>query len=229
MENEKLRGYGTAVTIRVLLADDHALMREGLRAILSRDGGGIEVVGEAASGLEAIEMCRELAPDLVIMDVAMADVNGVEATRRILERDDSIRVVALSSHNDSRFIAEMLRAGAAAYVLKENAYRELRRAIDAVRRGSTYLCPQAAGKAAHIIRDSSSGNGSPWELLGAREREVLQLIAEGLSSPDIAGRLHIATNTVDTHRRNIMRKLDLHNVVEITRYAIREGLTRLDD
>ncbi|HZX21908.1 MAG TPA: response regulator transcription factor [Woeseiaceae bacterium] len=213
---------------RVLLADDHALMREGLRSILERDAA-LEVVGEAGSGLEAVQLCKELSPDIVIMDVAMDDLNGVEATRRILGRQNGIRIVALSSHNDSRFIAEMLRAGAAAYVLKENAYSELRRALKAVQRGDTYLCPAAAGQAANLIRDSESGPGTPWQSLGPREREVLQLIAEGHSTPDIAERLCISANTVDTHRRNIMRKLELHNVVELTRYAIREGLTRVDD
>ncbi len=213
---------------RVLLADDHALMREGLRSILEREAG-LEIVGEAASGREAVDMCRELVPELVIMDVAMGDLNGIEATRRIRDRNDSVGVIALSSHNDSRFIAEMLRAGAAAYVLKENAYSELRRALKAVKRGDTYLCPGAAGQAAILIRDPESGRDTPWQMLGPREREVLQLIAEGHSTPDIAERLCISANTVDTHRRNIMRKLDLHNVVELTRYAIREGLTRVDD
>jgi len=213
---------------RVLLADDHALMREGVRSILEREPG-VEVVGEAASGREAVSMCRELSPEVVIMDVAMDDLNGMEATRRIRERGDSVRVIALSSHNDSRFIAEMIRAGAAAYVLKENAYSELRRALKAVQRGDTYLCPAAAGQAADLIRNPGSGGGTPWQILGPREREVLQLIAEGHSSPDIAERLCISANTVDTHRRNIMRKLELHNVVELTRYAIREGLTRVDD
>lgn len=213
---------------RVLLADDHALMREGLRSILDRDAA-VEVVGEAGSGLEAMQLCKELNPDIVIMDVAMDDVNGVEATRRILGRHSGVRVIALSSHNDSRFIAEMIRAGAAAYVLKENAYSELRRALQAVQRGDTYLCPAAAGQAADLIRNPGSGGGTPWQILGPREREVLQLIAEGHSSPGIAERLCISANTVDTHRRNIMRKLELHNVVELTRYAIREGLTRVDD
>ena len=216
------------MTTRVLLADDHALMREGLRAILTRESD-MEVVGEASSGLEAVELCRTLSPDIVIMDVAMEDLNGVEATRRIRERDSSIRIVALSSHCDSRFIAQMLRAGASAYVLKENAYGELRRALKAVLRDSTFLCPASAAKAAQIISETEPGSESPWQALGAREREILQLLAEGLSTPDIAERLHISSNTVDTHRRNIMRKLDLHNVVELTRYAIREGLTCVDD
>lgn len=216
------------MAIRVLLADDHALMREGLRSILSREPE-VEVVGEAASGREAIELCRELEPEVVIMDVAMEDLNGVEATRRIRERDSSVRVIALSSHNDSRFIAEMIRAGAAAYVLKENAYAELRRALKAVQRGATYLCPGSASQAAAIIRETDSAKGTPWQILGAREREVLQLIAEGLSTPDVADRLGISANTVETHRRNIMRKLDLHNAVELTRYAIREGLTKVGD
>src|SRR6056297_675460 len=150
---------GRGMNARVLLADDHALMREGLRSILDRDAT-VEVVGEAGSGLEAVQLCKELNPDIVIMDDGMDDVNGVEATRRILGRHNSVRVIALSSHNDSRFIAEMIRAGAAAYVLKENAYSELRRALQAVQRGDTYLCPAAAGQAASLIRDPGSGRGT---------------------------------------------------------------------
>lgn len=209
--------------LRVLLADDHALMREGLHAILSRHDG-IEVVGEATSGFEAVEMCRRLSPDVVIMDVAMDDLNGAEATRRMRQWDSSIRIVALFSQEDSRFMAPMLQTGASAYVLKENAYTELRHAFDAIQRGCTFLCP-----AARSLRDSNHSAASPYELLGPREQEVLQLLAEGYTTPEIAERLHISPNTVDTHRRNIMRKLDLHNVVELTRYAIREGLSCVDD
>jgi two-component system NarL family response regulator len=212
------------MTIRVLIADDHALMREGLAAILETEPD-IEVIGEAASGREAIDMARELEPDVILMDVAMPDVNGVEATRQIRERNESIKVLALSSHNDSRFIAAILRAGASGYVLKGNAFQELRKGLMAVQQGKTYLCPGVSEVAAEIIRESGSPSDSVYERLGAREREVLQLLAEGLSSAEIGKRLHISPSTVETHRRNIMRKLDLHNAVELTRYAIRHGLT----
>jgi len=223
-----LAAKGEGLGIKVLIADEHTLMREGLRSILTREDG-VEIIGEASSGLGVLELCLEAVPDVVVMDVAMEDLNGVEATRRLRQRHAGVRVIALASHNDGRLMAEMLRAGASGYVLKENAYTELSRALDAVSRGSTYLCPGAAGKAAEIIQDTEAPRGSAWDVLGDREREVLQLLAEGLTSAEIAGKLHIAPNTVETHRRNIMRKLDLHNVVELTRYAIREGLTRVDD
>lgn len=214
--------------IKVLIADDHALMREGLRSVLEREDG-IEIIGEASSGLEVLELCREAAPDIVVLDVSMEDLNGVEATRRLRERHENVRVIALASHGDSRLMAQVLRAGASGYLLKENAYSELRPALDAVHRGSSYLCPGVTARAAEIIQDTEAPRGSAWDILGDREREVLQLLAEGLTTPEVAEKLHIAPNTVDTHRRNIMRKLDLHNVVELTRYALREGLTRLDD
>lgn len=213
--------------IRVLIVDDHAMMREGLVVILSRDRD-IEIVGQAESGLEAVRLCLELEPDVVVMDVVMGEVNGIEATRRILARQPDVRIVGLSSHKDSRYLAEMLRAGALAYVLKEEAYGELRKAIERVRKGETYLCPAVVPIAGEMIRESAVPSSSVYELLGSREREVLQLLAEGLSAPQIAERLSISPSTVETHRRNIMRKLDIHNVVELTRYAIREGLTRVD-
>lgn len=215
------------MSIRVLIADDHAIMRDGLVAILSRDRD-IDIVGEAETGAEAVRLCRELRPDVVIMDIAMNDLNGIEATRQILRRQEDIRVVALSSHKDSRYLAEILRAGAMAYVLKEDAYRELRSAIDHALRGELYLCPAITSVAGEIIRKSPDTRGSAYALLGNREREVLQLLAEGLSTPKIAKHLNISPNTVETHRRNIMQKLDIHNIVELTRYAIREGLTHVD-
>ncbi|SRR6056297_120139 len=210
---------------KVLLADRHGLVREGLRAILARDAS-IQVVGEAASGLDTVRLASEQAPEVVIMDVDMKDLGGGEIVRRIHARHRETRVIALSV--DTRLVADMLRAGVAAYLLKESAYTELRRAVDAVCRGGTYLCPRAASAAAQAIRESTDSRAPASRHLGAREREVLRLLAEGLSAPQIAATLHIAPTTVETHRRNIMRKLDLHNVVELTRYAIREGLTTLD-
>lgn len=218
---------GHNMSIRVLIVDDHAMMRDGLVAMLSRDPE-IEIAGEAESGLEAVRLCPELEPDVVIMDVTMDDLNGIEATRQILGRQPEIRIIGLSSHKESRYLSEMLRAGALAYVLKENTYGELRTAIDRVRRGQTYLSPKVAKLGAEFMREPVAPGGSAYELLGDREREILQLLAEGLSAPQIADRLSIAASTVDTHRRNIMNKLDIHNVVELTRYAIREGLTQVD-
>jgi DNA-binding NarL/FixJ family response regulator len=211
------------VTLRVLLVDDHELMRQGLRSIVERDDG-IEVVGEAASGREAVALASTLAPHVVVMDVAMQDMNGIEATRQVRNACPGVRVVALSSHSDSRYVTAMLDAGASGYVLKANAYDDLRRAIDAARRGKTYLCADVTESVVTASLRGETG-ASP---LTAREREVLQLLAEGLSSPEIGRRLFVATSTVETHRRNVMRKLGKHSVADLTKYAIREGLTSLE-
>jgi DNA-binding NarL/FixJ family response regulator len=216
------------VSIRVLLVDDHELMREGLRAILEKEPD-VEVIGEAQSGREAVEQVRALAPDLVIMDVAMKDLNGIEATRQIRAANGGTKVVALSSYSDRRYVTAILAAGASAYVLKANAYDNLRRAVDAVIQGKGYLCPEVAGAVIDVATASRPSDSSVYFLLGPREREVLQLLAEGLTSPQIAARLHVSTATVDSHRRNLMGKLGIHSVAELTKYAIREGLTPLEE
>jgi DNA-binding NarL/FixJ family response regulator len=212
---------------RLLLVDDHELMRDGLRSILDREKN-VEVVGEAASGREAVELARALAPDVVVMDVAMKDLNGIEATRQIRAECPGVKVIALSSHSDSRYVSAILDAGACGYVLKANAYDDLRRAVEAARQGKSYLCPEVTQA---VVGASLRGTGSPSDpgtSLSPREREVLQLLAEGLTSPQIGKRLFVATTTVDTHRRNVMRKLGIHSVADLTKYAIREGLTSLD-
>ena len=212
--------------IRVLLVDDHGLMREGLRSILERESD-VEVVGEAASGRAAVELARTLEPDVVIMDVAMKDSNGIEATRQLRSAQPNIKVIALSSHSDSRYVSAMLDAGACGYVLKANAYDELRRALVAAKQDKSYLSPDVTesvvGRRGERELDPSHASLSP------REKEVLQLLAEGLSSPQIAKRLYIATSTVESHRRSVMRKLRIHSVADLTKYAIREGLTSLED
>jgi two-component system NarL family response regulator len=211
--------------LRVLLVDDHELMRQGLRSILEREGD-VEVVGEAASGRAALELARTLAPDVVVMDVAMQDQNGIEATRQIRAACPNVKVLALSSHSDARYVTAMLEAGACGYVLKANAYDDLRRALDAARRGRSYLCADVTES---VVGASLRGAGAtPVAQLSGREREVLQLLAEGLSSPEISQRLFVATSTVETHRRNIMRRLGIHSVADLTKYAIREGLTSLE-
>jgi two-component system NarL family response regulator len=216
------------MTLRVLLVDDHELMREGLRSILAREPD-VEVVGEAADGRAALQLARTLTPDIVIMDVAMQDQNGIEATRQIRSSCPDVKVLALSSHSDPRYVTAMLDAGACGYVLKANAYDDLRRALDAARRGRSYLCADVTD----AVVSSSMHGGSAVQAaarvrLSGREREVLQLLAEGLSSPEIGKRLFVATSTVDTHRRNIMRKLAIHSVADLTKYAIREGMTSLE-
>lgn len=216
------------MTYRILLVDDHELMREGLRSILEKEND-IEVVGEAADGRSAVMLARKLEPDIVLMDVVMKDLNGIESTRQILAESPRVKVIALSSHADERYVQAILEAGASGYVLKANAYDNLRSAIDAVGRGKSYLSPEVTEAVIQASRGGTELRADPLRAgLSPREKEVLQLLAEGLSSPEIGHRLFVATNTVETHRRNIMRKLDLHSVADLTKYAVREGLTSLE-
>src|SRR5687767_1396045 len=215
--------------IRVLLVDDHQMMREGLIALLG-GASDIDVVGEAADGRTALDLVRTLKPDVVVMDVGMAGLNGVEATRRIRTEHPSARVIALSTHTDARYIHHMLEAGACGYVLKISAHEELLRALRAASRGLTYLSAEIAGL---VVQRSTHAHTqaevSAYTTLGAREREVLQLVAEGKTSSETAQQLHISIKTVETHRRNIAQKLGLRGTAELTKYAVREGLTSLGD
>lgn len=211
--------------ITLLLVDDHVLLREGLRSVLEQRPG-IKVVGEASDGREALQLMTKLSPQIVVMDIGMRTMNGIEATRRIRAQYPKVKVVALSTHSDQRYVLEMLRAGASGYVLKEAAAEELYRAIKAVRRNLKYLSADVAG----IIVDSyvdatQADSATPYSELTSRERQVLQFIAEGHSSPQISQQLHLSVSTVDAHRRNIMKKLDLHSIAALTKYAVREGLT----
>jgi DNA-binding NarL/FixJ family response regulator len=211
---------------RILLVDDHALMREGLRSILAREED-VEIVGEASGGREAVSLSRTLAPDVVVMDVGMKDLNGIDATRQIRREFPAVQVIALSSHSDSRYVSAILDAGACGYVLKANAYADLRKALQAARQGKSYLCPDVTKGVVDASLHGTLSRPDP-SVLSEREREVLQLLAEGLSSPQIGKRLFVATSTVDTHRRSIMRKLAIHSVADLTKWAIREGLTQLE-
>lgn len=213
--------------LRLLLVDDHQIMRDGLRAILA-DDPDIRVVGEACEGREALRLAIETRPDVVVMDVAMPDMNGIEATRSIRRALPEVKVVALSTHSDKRYVLNMLRAGASGYVLKNAAYRELLRAVHAAVDGGRYLSPEIAS----IVVDecfSETKQSGVFAALAPREREVLQLLAEGLTSRAIGKKLSIAVKTVETHRRHIMQKLELRTVAELTKYAVREGLTQLSD
>jgi two-component system NarL family response regulator len=216
------------MSIRVLLVDDHQMMRDGLRAILDLEGD-LDVVGEAANGHEALEMVKTLQPDVIVMDVGMKDLNGIEATRQIKAENPRAKVIGLSTHSDGPYVISMLDAGASGYVLKDNAVDEMRRAIRAVAGGHHYLCSEVAESVVDSnIRRPSGDRASAYSLLGSRERQILQLLAEGHTSCKIGQQLNIATTTVDSHRRNIMRKLDVHSVAELTKIAIRQGLTPLD-
>jgi DNA-binding NarL/FixJ family response regulator len=211
--------------IRVVLADDHQIVREGLRLILDRHES-IQVVAEAHNGRTAVDLARQTRPDIVVMDIAMADLNGIEATRQILHDNPAVKVVGLSAYADRRYVVGMMEAGASGYVLKANAGEELVRAIRAAIAGNIYLTPEVAGTAP-AGQTEVYGPGATQNVLSPRESEVLQLLAEGKSSKEIAAALHISVRTADTHRRNIVRKLNLHSVAELTKYAIREGLTQL--
>ena len=216
------------MSTRVLLVDDHRIMREGLRALLQGQRN-LDVIGEADDGRTALDMAAEMRPDLVVMDVGLPDLNGIEATRQLVASQPEVRVIALSMHSDKRYVLQMLRAGAKAYLLKNTASEELLRAVKAVMAGESFLSPGIAGMVIEEMKDDAApSRASAYSLLSGREREVLQLLAEGKTSRGIAEDLHLATRTIETHRREIMRKLDLHSVAELTKYAIREGLTTLD-
>ena len=216
------------MSIRILLADDHQIMRDGLRAILASEES-FEIVGEAENGREAAALARTLVPDVIIMDIGMPDLNGVEATRQIKADNPGVKVIALSMYADRGYVLGILEAGASGYVLKTGAYDEVHRAVKAVAQGKKYLSPDITQMVVDAqVRAPSQRGPSAQTSLGPREREIVQLLAEGHTSPEIAKRLHISTRTVETHRRNIMKKLDLHSVADITKYAIREGLTSLE-
>jgi two-component system NarL family response regulator len=217
------------MSIRIIVADDHELLREGLRAIVGREKD-LEVVGEAGDGRTAVAMTKKLEPDIVIMDVGMPDLNGAEATRQLKSECPDVKVIALSRHSDRRYVLRMLEAGAWGYVLKSGAYHELREAVRAVSKGHKYLSPAITGIVIDERLHTPSEPAAPsYTTLGAREREIVQLLAEGRSSPQIGQQLHISTRTVETHRRNIMKKLGVHSVAELTKFAIREGLTSAED
>jgi DNA-binding NarL/FixJ family response regulator len=216
------------MTIRVLIADDHTIMRAGLRSLLEKEDD-IAVVAEAENGRRAVQLAVEHKPDVVVMDVSMPDLNGIEATAQLLESLPDVKVIALSMHTDKRFVMGMLRAGASGYLLKDCASQELANAIVSVASNKKYLSPDIAGL---VIEDSLYGGQQEEEavasMLSAREREVLQLIAEGWSTKQIAAHLYVSVKTIETHRRQIMKKLDLHNIADLTKYAIREGLTSVE-
>jgi len=211
--------------VRILLADDHTVMRAGLRLLLERHEH-FEVVGEAADGREAVEIASQQKPDVVVMDVAMPHLNGVEAARQILSRNPDIAIVMLSMHSDESYVLRSLKAGARAYLLKDSAEADLIAAIQAITEGRSFFSPgvRALLKEDYIYRLQKFGADDTYELLTAREREVLQLVAEGRSNKEVASLLGLSLYTVETHRTHILQKLNLHSVPELILYAVRKGI-----
>jgi len=206
--------------IRILLADDHAVVRQGFKLILASQQD-MEIVGEAGNGREAVDLAQTLHPDVVVMDVAMPELNGIEATRRMQEAAPHARVLALSMHKDSVYVREILRAGARGYLLKDQIASDLIAAVRAVARGEGYLSPAVSDA---VLNDYRRHVSEPIDLLTSREREVLQMIAEGKTNKEIATVLNLSVYTVDAHRGRIMEKLNLHSVNELVRFAVRNGL-----
>lgn len=216
------------MTIRILLADDHKIVREGLKALLEKDVY-IEVVAVAEDGRSAVQLAQDLHPDVAVIDIGMPGMNGIEATRCITVENPGTRVLVLSMHSARRYVLEALSAGAKGYILKDCASEELARAVRIVAANETYLSPKIAGilvkDCVNLQPDHGAENAS---LLSKREREVLQLIAEGHNTKEIAFMLEVSIKTVETHRQQLMKKLNLQTVAGLTRYAIREGLTPLE-
>jgi len=218
------------VSIRVLLADDHKIVREGLRTFLDMNPD-MEVVAEAGEGRAAVQLAQKLRPDIVVMDITMPDLNGIEATRQLIAAQPDIKVIALSMHSDHRLVAEMFNAGAAGYLLKDCAFEELEAAIYAVMKSQFYVSPTIAKGVMEYYKrlDLQQNKTNVFAVLTAREREVLQLLAEGKNTKQSASHLQVSPKTIETHRRRLTKMLRVTSIAELTKYAIREGLTGLED
>ena len=211
--------------VRVVIADDHGIVRQGIRSLLLHEFG-MEVVGEAADGLEAIRLARELQPDLIIMDINMPGMNGIEATRTICHEMPEVKILALSMYADKRYVMEMLSLGVSGYLLKDCAIKELATAMDKILHHKTYISPDVGAEVImNCLEQLGMKESSSFSPLSPRERQVLKLIADGRHNKEISDYLNMSTKTVEGHRQNIMQKLNLHTVAELTKYAIREGLT----
>jgi two-component system, NarL family, response regulator NreC len=211
--------------IRILIADDHGIVRKGLRLQLEQNSS-FEVVGEATEGREAVRMAEELSPDVVIMDIAMPNLNGIQATTQLVKKNPQIGVIILSMYSDETYLMRTLAAGAKGYLLKDSADVDLHRAVEVVAEGKPFFSPAIADT---LLEDymrqlQQRGLQDSYDLLTEREKEILQLLAEGKSNKDVAGILNLSTNTVETHRTRIMQKLDLHSTAEIVLYAVRKGI-----
>ncbi len=205
---------------KILLADDHTIVRQGLKLIISSHAD-LQVIGEAANGREVLELAEKLKPDVILMDVAMPELNGIEATRRLREVSPRTKVLVLSMHKEAVYVREILKAGARGYILKDAIDTELISAIQSVARGDGYISPAISGT---LLSDYRQNLTNPLDLLSSREREVLQLIAEGKTNKEVATRLNLSVYTVDSHRGKIMEKLNLHSTGELVRFAMKQGL-----
>jgi DNA-binding NarL/FixJ family response regulator len=215
------------MSLRILIADDHTIVREGLRSLLEQEAD-MDVVAEAGTGAAALQLARELHPDVIVMDIAMPDTNGIEATRQIVSELSDVRVLALSMESDRRFVVEVLKAGATGYVLKDSAFSELATAIRTVAANEPYLGPRITELIIKEFLQRIPENGSlSCESLTPREREILQLITDGKNTKEIAYAFNVSLKTVENQRHSIMKKLDLYSIAELTKYAVREGLTSL--
>jgi DNA-binding NarL/FixJ family response regulator len=216
------------MALRTLLADDHSLVRAGLRSLLE-EMAGVEVVGEAADGHEALRLIGELTPEVAFLDISMPGLNGLEVAARVAREHLRTRVIILSMHIDDEYVRRALLTGAAGYLLKNSDRSELEMALRAVARGETWLAPEVSSRvvAAYARGDEPAGSG-PFELLTGRQREVLQFIAEGLSTKEIAHRLNLSVKTIETHRTELMERLDIHGVAGLVRYAIRVGIVHTE-
>ena len=213
--------------IKVLLVDDHRIVRDGLKTLLNQ-GENIEVVGETDNGRDAVRLAESLSPDVIVMDVGLPDLNGIDATNQIVSQAPKTKIIALSMHSDRRFVAGMIRAGASGYLLKDSAFEELEHAIKTVHEENHYLSPSIAGVMIQDYLATIDDINIPCAPeLTPREREVLQLLAEGHNTLAIAEVLHVSRKTIETHRAQIMDKLNFHSIAELTKYAVREGLTSL--
>ena len=216
--------------IKIVLADDHNVMRKGLRSLLDQQDN-FEVVGEAHDGHEAIKLVRKLQPDIAILDIGMPNLNGIQATECIVSESPDTKVLGLSMHSDRRFVTKMLQAGAKGYLLKDCAFEELSEAVNTIAKGELYLGKDISGAIIkdYVNRIHALDEAANQTYLTKREKEILQMLAEGKNTSDIANLINVSVKTVESHRKNTMDKLDIHNIAELTKYAVREGLTSLGE
>ena len=216
------------MNIRIMLADDHQIMRDGLRSLIEKQPG-MKVVAEAETGHTAVKLTRQFRPDVIVMDISMPDLNGIDATRQIVAESPGTKIIAFSMHTDHQFVAGALKAGVSGYLQKDSAFEELALAIRTVVANQTYLSPKITGDVVkNYVEKLLADESTDPVCLTDREREVVQLFAEGRATKQIADRLNLSTKTIEAHRRNIMEKLEISSIAELTKFAIREGMTSLD-